>query len=150
MAGNGRKEHTRKGGTWAVRLGSEAQLGTSIATFSADGAGSFILRESPCENNAEGVPGPEPVAGGQQSALTSLSRALLHHASVSNTDPRPLLSGKCRLHTQSYVWVESCTWLCQRGQGGNGDSMEVGTRELSFLTPLLSFRLWIPNCLLTD
>lgn len=48
-----------------MRLGSEAQLGTSIATFSADGAGSFILGESPCENNAECVLGPEPVAGGQ-------------------------------------------------------------------------------------
>lgn len=37
-AGNGRKECTRKGGDMGTRLGSSAQLGTAIATFSADGA----------------------------------------------------------------------------------------------------------------
>ena len=36
-----------------MRLGSEVQLGTSIATFSADGAGSFVLKASQQrENNA--------------------------------------------------------------------------------------------------
>lgn len=36
-----------------MRLGSEVQLGTSIATFSADGAGSFMLKESSHGNNAQ-------------------------------------------------------------------------------------------------
>lgn len=43
-----------------MRLGSEAQLGTSIATFSADGAGSFTLKESRHENNAQCARGQDP------------------------------------------------------------------------------------------
>ena len=43
-----------------MRLGSEVQLGTSIATFSADGAGSFTLKESSHENNAQCARGQDP------------------------------------------------------------------------------------------
>lgn len=43
-----------------MRLGSEVQLGTSIATFSADGAGSFTLKESSHENNAQRARGQDP------------------------------------------------------------------------------------------
>lgn len=56
--------------------GSSAQLGTSIATFSADGADHLSLEnQSPHGNNAECMLGPEPTA--RTSALTILSGALL-------------------------------------------------------------------------
>jgi hypothetical protein len=55
--------------------GELTQLCTSTATFSADGAGSFRIRESPHENNAQCVLGPEPWL--ELSALTILSWALL-------------------------------------------------------------------------
>lgn len=60
-----------------MRLGSEAQLGTSIATFSADGAGSFMLKESQPENNAQCAHSPGPMAGA--SAPGILSWSLSHH-----------------------------------------------------------------------
>lgn len=68
-----------------MRLGSEVQLGTSIATFSADGAGSFVLKESQRENNAWLVcTGPRPHGWRSAAGILSWSHSIM---AVSIPDP---------------------------------------------------------------
>lgn len=124
---DGRREHTRKGRSWGLRLGSEAQLGTSIATFSADRAGSFMLKESPRGNNTCPVRmGPRP-HGWSVSTGHSLQVPLPPWLSASQS--LTPLSGKCSLpslppsrgwHKGSTSLGRQCGWLCSHCQGESG------------------------------
>lgn len=130
-----------------MRLGSEVQLGTSIATFSADGAGSFVLKESQQrENNAcLACTGPRPHGWRSAPGILSWSTPIM---AVSIPDPHSASrkmqpsSSPAEAGTKAEpAWVDSVLGSAHTvGRGANGipllhRSLELRGQELYFLIP---------------
>lgn len=108
-----------------MRLGSEVQLGTSIATFSADGAGSFVLKESQQrENNAclacTGAQAPWLEVSTRHSLLVHSHHGCQHpRSSLCLQKNATLLKPSRGWHKGRACLGRQCTRLCSHGRSGS-------------------------------